>query len=93
MNELTHEQKLLKAAELLTRKPAKLIEQILIKAMIGVVDGSVEAVQEAEAKIEKLEALNAELVVALKGLLDNGGDYTAKRDAARAAIAKWEGAK
>lgn len=67
MTELTHDQKLQRAAEMLTAKPARLIQMILVKAMIGVVDGSVEAVKEAEAKIDALEAENARLTKLLRG--------------------------
>ena len=73
MTERTHDQKLQKAAEMLTAKPARLIQMILVKAMIGVVDGSVEAVKEAEAKIDALEAENARLRTALSAMLTHMG--------------------
>ena len=46
---------------------------------------------EAAAELRRLHALNGELLEALKAMLENGQDYTATRDKARAAIAKAEG--
>ena len=42
------------------------------------------------AELRRLHALNAELVEALREMLENGGDFAAKRDKARAALAKVE---
>ena len=43
--------------------------------------------------VRRLHAVNAELLEALKAMLENGQDYTATRDKARAAITKAEGEK
>lgn len=85
MTELTHDQKLQRAAELLTAQPAKLIKQILIRAMTGVVDGSLEAVKEAEAKIDALEAEVARLREALETIAGTT-DGTDCNDVARHAL-------
>jgi hypothetical protein len=45
------------------------------------------------AELRRLHAVNAELLEALKAMLENGQDYTATRDKARAAIARAEGEK
>ena len=46
---------------------------------------------EAAAKLRRLQAVNAELLEALKAMLENGQDYTTTRDKARVAIAKATG--
>jgi hypothetical protein len=48
---------------------------------------------QAAAELRRLHALNGELLEALKAMLENGQDYTATRDKARAAIARAEGEK
>jgi uncharacterized protein with von Willebrand factor type A (vWA) domain len=47
--------------------------------------------REAAAELRRLHAANADLLEALKAMLENGQDYTATRDKARAAIARAEG--
>jgi hypothetical protein len=49
--------------------------------------------KQAAAELRRLHAVNAELLEALKAMLENGQDYTATRDKARAAIARAEGEK
>lgn len=45
----------------------------------------------AAVELRRLHALNAELLEALKAILENGTDYTATRDQARAAVTKATG--
>jgi hypothetical protein len=54
---------------------------------------AIKEVQAAKDEAARRAALYPELLEALKAMLENGQDYTATRDKARAAIARAEGEK
>jgi hypothetical protein len=66
----------------------RLADALELKSSRGVLTDSKSA-----AELRRLHALNGELLEALKAMLENGQDYTATRDKARAAIAKATGEK